>query len=173
MANICTFEMLIKGTKENCYNMLNSDIPCYEVYVTDEAGNDDDYMLCLEGECRWTVTGSMVNVDDDCTLAAKAKRFNIELEVFGYDKSEPEWIEHYYYKGEQCLKEYNLPPFLMGYNFDEVDLSDEDRAKYTYREEHNVYILGEEFAEKFEWDEEEERMILPYEMSFEDFAAEH
>lgn len=170
MANICTFEMRIRGTKENCEKMINSDIPCYELYSVDEKGNDNDFMVYLEGECRWSVTGSMVNTDDGETLAAKAAKFNIELEVFGYDKSEPEWIEHYHYKGAEVLKEFALPTVIMGWNMDETDLTDEDKAKYDYNEEHEVYILKAEFAEKFEWDEDEEIMILSYEMSFDDLG---
>ena len=79
--------------------MINSDIPCYELYSVDEKGTDNDY---------------------------------------------------------------------MGRNMDEMDFSDEDKAKYDYKEEHEVYILKSEFAEDFEWNENEEIMILPYEMSFDD-----
>ena len=168
MANICTFEMRIKGTKENCEKMINSDIPCYELYSVAEAGKDDSYTVCLEGECRWSVTGSMVNTDEDKTLAAKAEKFDIELEVIGYDKSEPEWIEHYHYKGAQCLKAYNLYPYYMEWQLDETDLSDEDKAKYELRKEQGVYVLKEEYAEDFEWDEDEERMIVRYCIPFGD-----
>lgn len=168
MANICTFEMRIRGTKENCEKMINSDISCYELYRVDEKGTDSNYMIYAEGECRWSVTGSMVNTDDDNTLAAKAAAFDIELEVFGYDMSEPEWIEHYHYKGAEVLREFALPTVIMGWNMDETDLFDEDKAKYDYKEEHEVYILRDEFNENFEWDEDEEKMILPYEMSFDD-----
>ncbi len=166
MANICTFEMRIKGTKENCEKMVNSDIPCYEMYCVEEKGTDDLYMMRLEGECRWSVTGSWVNTDEDETLAAKAAKFDIELEVIGYDMSEPEWIEHYHYKGTQCLREYNLYPCIMEWQIDEMEMSDEDKAKYEFNEEHGVYILKKEFEEKFEWDEDEERMIVEYAMEF-------
>ena len=50
MANICWFEMRMRGTKENCYAMLNSDIPCYDAYVKAENGTESDYMMYIRGE---------------------------------------------------------------------------------------------------------------------------
>ncbi len=169
MANVCSFEMRIRGTKENCEKMIDSDMPsCYEFYRVEEQGTDNDYMVYLAGECRWSVTGSMVDTDEDNTLKAKAEKFNIEMEVFGYDISEPEWVEHYHYKGAEVIKEFALPTVVMGWNMDEMDISDEDKTKYEYKEEHDVYILKEEFNEKFECYEAEEIMILSYDMSFDD-----
>lgn len=160
MANVCSFEMKVKGTKENCLNFANSQIHCYELYIEKEYGTDEDFALYITGECRWSVTGSMVNTDEDDTLAAKAKKFNIELEVFGYDISEPEWVEHYHYKGAEVIREYNLPPVFMEWQIDEADISEEDKAKYEYKEEHRVYVIKPEFEEKFEWNEDEQEMTL-------------
>lgn len=167
MANICTFEMRIRGTKENCQKMMESDFPsCYEVYIISENGTDSDYMVCVEGECRWSVTGSMVNVTDDYdSLAEKAKKFDIELEIFGYDLSEPEWVEHYHYKGDTCLKAFCLSPFFMEWELDEIELDESDLAKYDYLESEEVYVLRKEFNEKFTYDIEEGRMILDWEMN--------
>ena len=67
MANICWFEMRVRGTKENCQEMFDSDIPCYDAYIDEEQGTDEDYMMYIKGECRWSVYGSMVNVDEDET----------------------------------------------------------------------------------------------------------
>lgn len=170
MANVCTFEMRIRGTKENCYKMVNSDIPCYDAYIADEYGTDSDYMVYVNGECRWSVRDSMVNTEDK-TLAQKAEEFDIELEVVGYDISEPEWVQHYHYKGAECLKEYVLIPCFPEYIMDEMDISDEDKEKYTLIEEHGMYVIKEEFQEPFEWDEENERMTVNYAMSFNDLEG--
>lgn len=165
MANVCSFEMKVKGTKENCLNFANSEIHCYELYIGEEYGTDEDFGLYLFGECRWSVTGSMVNTDEDNTLAAKAKKFNVELEVFGYDISEPEWVEHYHYKGAEVIKEYNLYPVFPENIFDEVDLSDEDKTKYELNKENGMYILNPIYEEIFEWVQDEERMILSWDIT--------
>lgn len=168
MANVITFEMRIRGTKENCNKMLNSELNCYEWFVVAENGTSEDYMLYTEGECRWSVTGSLIDTDDDHTIATKAKDFNLEIEVVGYDKSEPEWIEHYHYKGTQCLRAYALVPYMQSWDLDESDLSDEDKQKYDFIEAHDVYVLKSQYAEKFKWDDENYIMIVDYIMSFDD-----
>lgn len=166
MANICTFEMRIRGTKENCQKMMESDFPsCYEIYTISQNGTDNDYMIYAAGECRWSVSGSMIYVTDNYdSLAEKAKKFDIELEIFGYDLSEPDWVEHYHYKGDTCLKAFNLFPFFMEWELEEIDLEESDLAKYDHLESEQVYVLKDEFNEKFTYNAENDCMILDWEM---------
>lgn len=172
MANICWFEMRIRGTKENCYAMVNSDIPCYDAYIKAENGSEEDYMVYVRGECRWSVSGSMVDVDEDETLAAKAKKFNIELEVCGLDES-GEISERFHYKGDEVIKECNLPSYLQAWKVEEgeIELSEEDLAKYNKNEDNKVYILKDEYAEQFEFDYDRDEAVFTFSMSFRDLPG--
>lgn len=172
MANICWFEMRMRGTKANCYAMLNSDIPCYDAYVSAENGTEEDYMMYVRGECRWSVTASMVDVEPTETLAAKAARFQLELEVCGLDESE-EVQERFHYKGDQTIKVNNLPSSVPVWMVDdgECELSEEDLLKYNKIEEHNMYVLKEEYMEHFTYDDEQGEAVFEFEMSFADLPG--
>lgn len=167
MANVCTFEMRVKGTKENCYAFFNSDIRCYEIFVTEEHGTDADFILCIAGECRYSPS-SMFNADTPVDqLAAQC---NIELEIFGYDISEPEWVEHYHFRGGECIYSFNLPTSIhdieMLEEFD-IDNPEEAAQKYKYIEQYDMYVLMEEYHEPFEWDEDERVMHLQWRIPIE------
>lgn len=88
----------------------------------------------VRGECRWSVTGSMVDVDEGSTLAAKSKKFNIELEVCGLDES-GEISERVHYKGSEVITENNLPSYLQAWEIEEgeTEISEEDLAKFETR----------------------------------------
>ena len=169
MANICWFEMRLRGTEENCYALLNSGIPCNEAYVKAENGTDEDYMIYVSGNCRWSLTSSMMNEDCDETLAAKAQKYNVELEACGL--SEDGGCERFHYKGAQVIKENNLAPYYTIDEIDEVELSPEEMAKYQKIEVHNIYALKEEFSEGFEYDEERGEPMFNFEMSFRDLPG--
>lgn len=161
MANVATFEMIVRGKKDDCINMLNSGIPCYDLWVLNEDGNGQNYTIHVEGECRWSAQSIVYDGDAD-NMLAKSKEYNVEIELFGYDKSEPEWIQHYHYRNGECLKKYELMDYYPGFVVEEGELSEENKAKYTYNEEHDIYTLKEEYKEKFQWDDENYKMILPY-----------
>lgn len=172
MANICWFEMRMRGTKANCHAMLNSGIPCYDAYVKAENGTENDYMVYVCGECRWSVTTSMVDVDEEETLAAKAAKFQLELEVCGLDESE-EISERFHYKGNDVITVNNLPSCLPAWEVeeDECGLTEEELSKYTKDEESDMYILKEEFAENFSYDYEQEAPTFSFKMSFRDLPG--
>lgn len=156
MANVCTFEMRVKGTPDNCNRLFESMTNCYEAYVVDSRVIGEEELYQVEGECRWSVTGSLINSNHDGTfntksLAEKSSILNLELEIFGYDKSEPEWVEHYHYKNGKCLKAFNLPSDFPEWMIDEIELSETDLEKYRYIEEHGIYVLKKEFNEDFKW----------------------
>ncbi len=157
MANVCTFEMRIKGRKDACYEMFNADFPSYDRGVAGEYGADDDFILCAFGECRYDVRS--MNKGDE-TLREIAKRLGVELEIIGYDISEPEWIQHYHYKGDEVLYSFDLPPVV--FDLEEMEIPAEDRDKYKFEEVPELYILKPEFMEEFEWDEYEETMNVSW-----------
>lgn len=169
MANICWFEMRIRGTKENCYAMLNSGFSCYDMRVKAERGTESDYMMYIGGECRWSVTTSMVEVENGDTLAAKAAKFQLELEVCGLDESR-ESHERFHYIGDKVIKENNLPESLPAWGVESGDfgLSEEALQKYDKNEEQDMYVLREEFVEHFTFDYELDEAVFDFSMSFHD-----
>ena len=172
MSSICLFEMRLRGTKENCYAMVNSVIPCYDAYIYAEKGYSDDYMVYLRGACRYSVSGSMVYVNEDETLAAKAKKFNIELEVCGLNEEYEEIRDKYHYKGDKVIKEIYLPSYIEAWEIeeDECELSEEELAKYEKNEECDVYVLKDEYDEQFEFDHIG-NPIFNFTMSFKDLSG--
>lgn len=96
------------------------------------------------------------------TLCEKSKLLSLEIEVVGFDISEPEWIEHFHYNCGECLRYYNLYPYVQEDFIDELD--EIDRSKYNYLPEHEIYVLDKEYEEEFEWDFDQERMIVNFSM---------
>jgi hypothetical protein len=166
MANICWFEMRIRGTKDNCYAMVQSGIPCYDAYIEEEQGNDNDYMMYIRGECAWSVTNSMINIQEE-TLADKAKKYDLEIEICGLDESGDE-KERFHYKGADVIKFNNLPSCFRACDIDQIGISAEEIKKFQLNEEHGMYVLKEEFVEKFEYDWEQGKAIFDFEISFDD-----
>ena len=163
MANICTFNMRIVGSKTSIYELINNGLRrIYDSFIIDEDGNEERYFMEIEGECRGSVTNSMIReLDDGPTLQELSSSLKLEIEVFGYDKSEPEWIEHYHYNNGTAIKEYALPPYIHEDMVDEYEV-EIDLNKYSYNEEHGIYVIMPEFEEKYEWDEDEQIMILAF-----------
>ena len=106
MANICTFSMRILGTEENCEAFIDSRFNgLFDLGVTRQQETEDGVMLQIDGECRGSVESSMVKAKTN-SLAEKSEQYSLEIEVFGYDRSEPEWLEHYHFIGEKCITSY-------------------------------------------------------------------
>jgi len=160
MANVGSFEMRIKGTKQNCLDFFNADFPCYEKWTCGESGNDNNFTLCAGGECRYDLHSMDKGEMTLCQLTAK---FGVELEIFGYDMSEPEWIQHFHYRNGECLHAFDLP--VTAHDLEEMEISDKDAVKYDYKEEFGFYVLKNEYNEEFEWDDDEQVMTLPWIMS--------
>lgn len=165
MANIISFEMKIRGSKSNCKEMMSEENLPFERWVLAENGDDNNYLIHLQGECNWDITGQIVFPRDEESLAEKAKRLSLEVEVFGYDPYDPDYdIEHFHYKNAECLKEYNMPSYLPEDIFDDYEFTDEDKKKYQYIEENEAYILLDEFKEEYEYDEANGKMLLIFDM---------
>ena len=158
MANVCTFEMRVKGTKAACFAMLNADFPSYDRGTRGEYGNDECFTLCIFGECRYDLH-SMDKGEE--TIREIAARLGVELEIFGYDMSEPEWIQHFHYSHDgRVLHAFDLPTTVQ--DLEEFEIPESDHGKYDFNEDFEIYVLKPEFQEDFEWDEDEQVMILPW-----------
>ena len=170
MANICSFMMRVRGTKQNCMELYSNGMrQCYEWNIKHESGSEHDYILSIFGECRWSVTTSMVEDNEDDTfngktLCEKSRLLNLEIEVFGYDISDPEWIEHYHYKNGECLRAFNLPPYIMESQVECIEEEGIDLSKYDYINDQGIYVLKDEEDEPFEWDEERNEMQVNFRM---------
>ena len=164
MANICWFEMRVRGTKLNCRSMYSSGINCYNAVICAENGTKDDYMMYIRGETRWSVTSSMVAVDGE-TLADKAEKYQLELEVCGL--SEDEHSEHFHYIGSKCIKANHFDPCIPINVVEDglCNLSEEDLQKYNKVENENIYVLKDEFAEHFTFDYDKGKAVFDFTMS--------
>ncbi len=150
--------MRIKGSKEKCYALFFAEFPCYEKWVIAEYGSSNDFIMHAGGECRYDLH-SMDKGEE--TIAQIAARLGVEYEIFGYDISEPEWIQHFHYsKDGQCLHAFDLP--VVVHDPEEMEISTEDMVKYEFNEQFELYVLKSEYNEEFEWDDCEEVMHLPW-----------
>lgn len=163
MANICSFKMMVKGSRD-AINELLGQIRCYEASISSETAVGDEILAEVFGECRYSVHACMVDEKNDATLRGLSEKLSLEVEAFGYDISEPEWIEHFHYKNGEVLREFCLPPCVPEDAFDEWEI-DLDRSMYEYIDGPGIYVLKQEYNEPFEWDDYEEDMIVTFEMS--------
>lgn len=163
MANVCTFKMRLKGTEANIQSFL-SQIQCYNMYLVEATPIiGDTTIYTVMGETRWNVTESIVKPESGTSLKVLSSEFGIEVELFGYDASEPNWIEHFHYNKGTALKEYNLPAWFEEWQVEDGEVS-VDLTKYHYHESSGVYSLKKECAEQFVWDEEKQDMQVTFDM---------
>lgn len=80
MANLCKFNMIIKGKKNACFAFAVSTVCSDESYIREEHGAEDAYYVFMEGAWNWEPNyGSSknwtkpcpVSLPDDCEEAAK------------------------------------------------------------------------------------------------------
>lgn len=161
MANVCSFEMRLRGTKEACFAVLNADFPSYYRGTCGEYGTEDDFVLCVVGECRYDLH-SMDKGEE--TIREIARRLGVELEMFGYDISEPDWIQHFHYSSDgKVLHSFDLPTTVQ--DLEEFEIPESEHHKYTFNEDFEIYVLRPEHMEDFDWDEDEQVMNLPWRMT--------
>lgn len=189
MANICTYEMRIRGKKDDCYEMAETGLrKTYDYGYSIEDGTDADFILGIMGECPTSVNHSFIEdfqSDDfeDQTLIEKSKLLNLEIEVIGYDLSEPYWFEHYHYKKGEALHENCCSPIIYkaqaeyemsednypyedGYEEYKQDYLDNLAQRYTFDNEKDIYVIKEEYSEDFSYDKEQ--MEMKYSMNIPD-----
>lgn len=175
MANVCSYHMLVHGAEKDCFKLLHYGMrQCYEIAVTHQYGTEEDYWMRIDGECRWSVTSSFIDdsFDDGSfnskTLQEKSELLNLEIEVVGYDISEPDWLDHYHYKNGVCLRKSSPPSYIPKDALEEQDEDNEpiDLNLYEYDSKNEVYILKKEYEEEFSWDETNECMKFVFDMPF-------
>ena len=101
MANVCTFELHLRGSRPGVLALVEELQGVYDVTEQSWQGSDEDGVSYLRGECRWSVETSMI--DTQRPLGLLAEEHGVELEIFGYDLSAPETFEHYHYRSGDCL----------------------------------------------------------------------
>ncbi len=115
MANNCWYEMLIKGTQENCYNFLkkmksyDENDHFYRIFdacVVDEGHDgESNYFMVISGDCAWSLdsccraSGYSNGID---LFSVNTKAFKLKLEAYS---EEPgfEFQEHYIYDNGKCI----------------------------------------------------------------------
>lgn len=174
MANVCTFHMVVRGSREACVKLFSEGMrQCYDACIIHEYGTDEEYTMRIDGECRWSVKNSFIS--DDCedgsfinkTLEEKSRILQLEVEIVGYDIGEPEWLDHYHYKNGECLRESCPPLYFFAAELEEYEECPYDLSMYDFMPGDGVYVLKDEYAEPFEFSEERETMIFTWDMSFE------
>lgn len=117
MANNCYYEMMIKGSKENCRKWLRKmksyDEPnhfwrIFDATVYDEQGTDDEYYINIMGDCAWSLesccrtSGYSNGVD---LFAVNTKELNICMEAYSREEGIG-FEEHYIYDNDGiCIVE--------------------------------------------------------------------
>ena len=136
--------MRIRGSRAACeefVSKINSDEPCD---ICNEQGSNND-MMCETGGFCYGLFG-----DENWELPNIAADLNIEYEVFSFDSSEPEGIEHLHYKGSKCIVS-NCLDFELYVDPDiEPDEIEEVYPELEYYQQSDddekVYVLKDEFV---------------------------
>lgn len=55
MANICDYKIIVKGKKERCEKLVEMMNSCDEMCIVYTEQKKDEYELCFEGSCKWSV----------------------------------------------------------------------------------------------------------------------
>ena len=63
MANICTFELHLRGCRSNVLALVGELNGIYDLTEKSWQGSDEDGISYLKGECRWSVCTSMIETD--------------------------------------------------------------------------------------------------------------
>ena len=158
------YEMMIRGNRAACEEFI-SKLPWFEEEpnICQQQGNDDDMMFSVGGCCEGTLDEYIGELAD---LAADE---NIEFEAFAFDSSEPEGIEHYHYKGSECILSL-FGEFKLYVNPDvEPDDMEEMYPELEYyqqsEDDENVYILKDEYQQ---WDFDDDYPKFHFTMPFDD-----
>lgn len=126
MANICLYKIIVKGTRDACYALVNM-MPLYsgEKECIEESGTDQEYSLFFTGDCKWNVdaytswdetkTGpytpeEIANIQDGFgwNFPLKQKSLLLDCEIFcnSKDIDGGGWADYVHYnKGEEILDE--------------------------------------------------------------------
>ena len=167
MSNIASFYMRVRGTRENCESFIWK-IPA-DTDITEEQGTKDDSMFFICGECDNGMKYSFFD-DSDSSLEKCAAECNIEFEAYCSDLGEPDWFEHYHYKGAECIAHDYFQHFYCINPDDEEEEtrpSPEILEKYYDHVQPDVYSLKGEYL-TCSYNEETDSFDCKFTMSFDD-----
>ena len=161
------FIMRIRGSRAACEEFASQISTTEEdCVIYNKQGSDDDLMCETDGWCEGTFEES-----NSYELADIAADLNIECEVFAYDPSEPEWIEHFHFKDGKYIVHDSLELELFidpGMEPDEIAEEYENIEKYQPSDEdENVYVLKDEFR-LWDYDEDAGEFTFHFTMSFDE-----
>ena len=127
MANICEYNVLVKGKKNGCYAFYGSMPVLDDIQILEEKGTDDNYEMRFNGDCKWSVdsycttrkeNGPVSDLPEDYeeaydygqdrwgfTVQDRSEMYDVEVycnsaDVEDYD-DEPYQIFEHYIKGEE------------------------------------------------------------------------
>ena len=55
MANYCDYKCIVKGPKNACYAVFGSMSTYDDKWIAEESGDDENYCMRFEGNCKWSV----------------------------------------------------------------------------------------------------------------------
>lgn len=133
MANICSFSMQVKGTRENIEKFFEAMTQAKDVWMgrgseADIEYEDEDGRAQIDGWCKWSIQSALIdnalsmrkqqmtgegywywgdeiqNVKEFITLFEACKKYNVNMEVYS---EEPGccFSEHYKYENGKILDE--------------------------------------------------------------------
>lgn len=161
MADICSYNIHVKGSKKACYAFLTTTPALEEKEILFESGDDENYILHFTGICKWSLDFycggeykgdfnldyyTLEDIKDDWDLCGlqsispdiKSKVLGVIAEIYTYSEEGMYKCFYRYEKGELTFEEEN---FIWNY-------------------------LEEEYEEEFIWDKDE------YE-NFEEFLVDY
>ncbi len=135
MANVCSFEMLIKGDEQSVHNMLNALIGQDSVIV----GRGIEIQsvrktlngLEISGSCSWSIYASLVKFDEESFLDSKecmdlysaCEKYRVNFEVYSEEEGCGIY-EHYKYEDGYILENSKTEPFRRwNFNLDKPNVS--------------------------------------------------
>ena len=90
MANIIKVYFRVRGSKNNCLLFLQEDIHVADdINVVAENGTNEDYMIYAETECKWSVSGSLIEPEYGNSMQDISRKLGINIEIVGIDPYEP------------------------------------------------------------------------------------
>lgn len=124
MANICVFNMMVKGNKdgiEKFYEALTQDSPEAWIGRGAEADilYDNDNTAYIDGNCKWSIQSALIDdaismqeqeeeemsqAQEFLTIWEACEKYHVNMEVFSWEPGE-KFSEHYKYENGEITDE--------------------------------------------------------------------
>ena len=160
MANICEYEVHVKGTKKAAL-MVTDSMPVMDYLdIETEYSEGSNYVICFKGNCKWSVNYGVTDDADNhiClenlsendiqqkannywnySLRAKSEMFQCEILVH-YWSEESGFDQFDHYKNGKCIKQRKI-----AYNYEDPNKFDWNKTEFIGHEgEYDESVSGEE-----------------------------